>query len=78
MQLVQRSSLCAAVLVAAGLLGACNSPSQAQTQESKQGSLVMNPQSLNGQLLDAARTGDAVKVRDLLAQGAGEILQALY
>ena len=73
MQLVQRSSLLAAVMMAAGMLGACNSPSQAQTQEGKQakeGSLVMNTQSLNGQLLDAARTGDAVKVRDLLAQGA--------
>ena len=70
MQLVQRSSLCAAVMVAVALLGACNNPSQAQTQEGKQGSLVMNANSLNGQLLDAARTGDAVKVRDLLAQGA--------
>lgn len=73
MQLVQRSSLLAAVMMAAGMLGACNSPSQAQPQEGKEakgGSLVMNTQSLNGQLLDAARTGDAVKVRDLLAQGA--------
>ncbi|QXZ10583.1 ankyrin repeat domain-containing protein [Comamonas sp. Y33R10-2] len=70
MQMVQRFSLCAAVMTAAALLSACSSPSQAQPKVSKEDVLLINAKSLNGQLLDAARTGDADKVQQLLAQGA--------